>query len=339
MNKKIFSLPFSPYLTLQEYEYKYLPFVLAHKEFIYDIFTTIRIPPFLNDAMGGNFDNDGLIFKAFKIQNDTGIPVSATFNDTSVTPSKENMMLFIKNFRPLYEQGIRSVTIPFFHWLLTGEIQKNFPLLKIKNSVLNEVDNAQSYWLGAQAGYKVMNIDRNVLRNKHTLKEIKKAQVTYEKRFGDAPKSQILVNEQCSPHCPVRNEHYSINFQGEHYFGNELSNYTCNSWKRKDPAYDFKRAVGSPFREDIDELLTYIDIFKLFGRDGKTMLQGSLSLIESFARNDEILPTFANATQIKDYEADEFKQWRSTIKNCNFQCWNCMVCENLSKKVNLGIVK
>lgn len=331
MNKAIFSLPFSPYITLREYEENFLPFVLEYKSYIHDIFATIRIPPFMEDAMGGEFDSSSLVLKALKVQNDTGIQVSATFNDTSVAATKENLQLFIENFRPIYEAGIRSATIPIFHWMLTGEIKKAFPDLTIKNTVLHEVDNAQSYWLAAQAGYDVVNIDRNILRNRDVLTNIKKAQKLFISRYGNAPKIQILANEQCSAYCPVRNEHYGINFKGRHYFGNEISKYSCTSWEKSDASYDFKRAVLSPFREDIEEILSFVDLFKLFGRDGKRMLKGSMALVRSYANGNEIVPTFGAIESITNRDQSDFNLWRKTIKNCNFQCWNCSVCDHLVK--------
>ena len=330
MIKQIFSLPFSPYISREDYEQHYLPFVLKYKPYINDIFTTIRIAPFENDAMGGSFDPDALIFKALKVQKDTGVPVSATFNDTSVSPTEENLALFIENFRPLYEAGIRSATIPIFHWILSGEIKKAFPKLKIKNTVLSEVDNAQSYWLAAEAGYDVVNIDRNILRSHDVLVEIKKAQTLFETRFGNAPKTQILVNEQCAPHCPVRNEHYGINFTGEHYFNHTFSQYSCRTWEKKDIAYDFKRAVVSPFRDDVDEILENVDMFKLFGRDGQTMLKGSMALVQSYAEGNDIIPTIGNMSAVQSRDKKDFKLWRKTIKNCRFQCWNCHVCDHLA---------
>lgn len=329
MDRAIFSLPFSPYISLEDYESSFLPFVLKYKSYIHDIFCTIRIEPFTNDAMGGNFDPNSLILKALKVQKDTGIPVSATFNDTSVTATYEELTLFIKNFRPLYEAGMHSATIPIFHWMLSGRIKKEFPNLKIKNSVLHEVDNAQSYWLAAKAGYDIVNIDRNILRSHHVLAEIKKAQKHFEDEFGNAPKTQILANEQCLPHCPVRNEHYGINFTGKHYFGDAVSQLSCTTWEKEDKAYDFKRAVVSPFREDVDDILQNVDIFKLFGRDGTTMIKASMALIESYANKDEILPTFGNFNVLKERERKEFDVWRKTIKNCRFQCWNCHVCDGL----------
>ena len=67
------------------------------------------------------------IESALHIQEVTGIPVSATFNNIEVRPTQDNLDLFIQNFKQLYDAGIRSATIPHTHWVATGQIQKAFP--------------------------------------------------------------------------------------------------------------------------------------------------------------------------------------------------------------------
>ena len=70
------------------------------------------------------------------IQEATGIPVSATFNNKFISPNYQNMKIWIDSFKPLYDIGIRSVTWPFTSWLMFGEIQKVYPDLYIKNTIL-----------------------------------------------------------------------------------------------------------------------------------------------------------------------------------------------------------
>ena len=62
----IFSLPLSPYMRDEEYTEVYLPFVQEYSEHIYDIYATIRIPPFLHDAMGGELQSNQLLEKIIK---------------------------------------------------------------------------------------------------------------------------------------------------------------------------------------------------------------------------------------------------------------------------------
>ena len=52
--KKIFSIPLNPKLTEESF-YKYTAFVKDHADYIYDIYFTCRIPPFIQDAMGDIF--------------------------------------------------------------------------------------------------------------------------------------------------------------------------------------------------------------------------------------------------------------------------------------------
>lgn len=84
---KIFSIPLNPKLTEQQFN-QFLQFCKEYKDYIYDIYFTCRIAPFLQDAMGDIFiqteDNLFAIETALFIQKETGIPVSATFNNLEV---------------------------------------------------------------------------------------------------------------------------------------------------------------------------------------------------------------------------------------------------------------
>ena len=326
---KIFSLPLSPYLSFEEYKEFYLPFVLRHKEHINDIYATIRIEPFMSDAMGGALNPQELIKQALQVQADTGIKVSATFNNISIDPNFANLEIFIKNFTPLYEMGIKSITMPIYHWMATKELQRLFPELTIKNTILSEVSNAREFWDAALVGYDVVNVDRNLLRDFHTLKEIKNAQSIFHKQYGKYVKTQILPNEQCIGHCPARKEHYSINFTSKHYFAEPPSTLTCRDWETKDRHYEYKKAVASPFYEDIVELLEYVDLLKMFGRDGKTMLKHSFYVMESFIDKKPIIPTFPSAINLLHKDLTQFEKWRTAIKNCKFHCFDCDICNML----------
>ena len=79
------------------------------------------MPPFVQDAMGDVFQTNplDLIDIALKVQEATGIRVSATFNNTEVRPTQDNLDLWIMNFKQLYDSGIRSVTIPHTHCVET----------------------------------------------------------------------------------------------------------------------------------------------------------------------------------------------------------------------------
>ena len=85
------------------------------------------------------------------ISRETGIPLSATFNSIWVLPTQKNLDEWIKN-PSLYETGIRIVTASI-SWMLTGQIQKEFPELKVKNTILREVTKANEVIELAKAGF------------------------------------------------------------------------------------------------------------------------------------------------------------------------------------------
>ena len=168
----IFSIPLNPKLTPQQYE-EFIKFVLEHKHLIYDIYFTSRIPPFAQDAMGDTFVNKEdykyAIDAAINIQKFTGVPLSATFNNIQVPPTQKNLDLFIYHFKPLYDAGIHTATIPHTHWMATGQIQKAFPKLKIKNTILRDVRTATEIVNLAKYGFDYINLDRDLMRDRDTL--------------------------------------------------------------------------------------------------------------------------------------------------------------------------
>ena len=108
----MFSIPLNPKLDNSQLQH-FVEFCNKHKEVIYDIYFTCRMPPFIQDAMGDTFQSntDDLIEVAFKVQEQTGIRISATFNNIEVRPSQENLDLWIQNFKQLYDYGIAESSI------------------------------------------------------------------------------------------------------------------------------------------------------------------------------------------------------------------------------------
>ena len=129
--KSVFSLPINPKIDSRFAEEIFIPWLKKHKEYIVDLYFTCRMPPFNQDAMGDVFQGDPvqLFYNAYAIHKETGIPLSATFNNIYVRPDLENLDLFRKNFRQLYELGVKTVTIPHTSWVATGILQKEFPCL------------------------------------------------------------------------------------------------------------------------------------------------------------------------------------------------------------------
>ena len=336
MSKKIFSIPLNPFVNQEFFENEFFPFLNKHKDYIYDIYFTSRISPFDQDAMGAFIrkdDSQVLIENALCIQQELGIKISATFNNINVSPSFNNYKLFIKNFIPLYELGVRSATIPHAHWVALG-LKKHFPDLFIKNTILRKVQTAQDYVLAAKQGFDYINVDRILMRDLNELKEIKRAQSYIKKEFGRYVRTALLTNEGCFGRCPMMDEHYSYNnLKTENdlpYFKHEISKVTCEyKWEKEVNAFFFKAATIPPFKDEYDEFLNYIDVFKMHGRDNLNRLKETMSIIENYALGHNILQD-NNKAFLDGVNHAELKAWRKKIKTCRFQCWDCNYCDALA---------
>ena len=320
----------NPKLTEEQFG-EFLKFCKEHKDYIYDIYFTSRIAPFLQDAMGDIFiqteDNLFAIETALYIQNETGIPVSATFNNIQVRPDQKNLDIWIKNFRPLYEKGIRSCTLPHTHWMLTGQIKKEFPELFVKNTILRKVSEPRDVAKLAEAGFDYINIDRAIMRDHERLKEIKRVKDKY------GVKLSLLANEGCIGGCAVMDEHYHFNNTrtGAQYFNDPISRVSCPKWDTEDIAVNLKTANFPPWREDWLEFIDLgIDTIKMHGRESPKRLFETMDIIRKFANGDEILfDEFDSYIRDTNLIEKPITIWRDKIKTCKFDCWDCNYCDKV----------
>ena len=104
---KVFSLPINPKFNPQFIETKFLNFLKINKDYIFDLYFTCRMPPFTQDAMGEVFMSQDMeldvIEMARWLSDESGIPLSATFNNIYVRPDEKNLKAWITNFKELYE--------------------------------------------------------------------------------------------------------------------------------------------------------------------------------------------------------------------------------------------
>ena len=340
MKKHIFSLPFFNGSSREFLESEYFPFLSEYKEYIYDIYFTSLIPPFLDDGMGAklgvkdSFKESMRVFEIMMdIQKRFGIRVSATFNSIKVDPTSKNLELFIKNLKPLYARGLRSVTIPHYHWMASGRLKREFPKLFVKNTILRRVSRAQNYVDNCEVGFDLINIDRYNLRDRDNLKRLKRAYDKYK-----VPMS-ILVNEGCRGACPAMDEHFELNCSSdvdELYFNQKLAQNTCNAWKRLNPAYRLQCGLMPPLREDFDEILEYVQVLKLHGRTYLNVLQSSMEIVRRYASAQEyVMPGLEKQFKMYNYDPKMIKMWREKIKNCKYDCWECDMCERLQKSARV----
>ena len=273
------------------------------------------MPPFLQDAMGDVFENSmDLIDVALKLQDATGIRMSATFNNTLVPITQENLDIFITNFQVLYDAGIRSVTIPHTHWVATGQIQKAFPELLIKNTILRQPETAKDVANLGKEGFHYVNIHRDLMRDRETLERIRKAADKYNLKIA------LLANEGCHGGCSMMKEHFEYNNNRKdnpQYFNDPISRVSCAKWDVQDPATPLKQANIPPWREDWIDLLNVVDVFKMHGRESIARFYETLRIVENFAEEKEILfDTFNRYLEDNTLENRPIDAWRKIIKTC-----------------------
>jgi len=338
---KVFSVPLNPKLTEQQY-YEFLGFLEQHKEFIADVYFTSRIAPFNQDAMGDVFvlndDKVNVIKAALFIQEKLDIPVSATFNNIQVTPSQENLDTWITSFKPLYDAGVRTVTLPHTHWMATGQIKAYYPDLYVKNTILRDVSSASEIVALAKYGFDYINLDRDLMRDRETLIRLKEAKEWVKKNLGKDIKFSLLANEGCLGNCPMMVEHFQFNCDRSEntpqYFNDPISRVSCPKWDVEDAAVHLKTANLPPWKEDWEEFLELgIDVFKMHGRESVTRLYETMNIINSWACNEEILfEGFEDYLQDNNLQEKPIMVWRQKIKTCKFDCWECQYCDKIYKK-------
>lgn len=325
----MFSIPINPKLTEEQFSQLYT-FCEQHKDYIYDLYFTCRMPPFEQDAMGDVFASDVQqpILVALHMQNTLGIRVSATFNNIDVPPTQRNLDLWIKNFQQLYDAGIHSATIPHTHWVATGQIQKAFPLLQIKNTILRNAYRATEVAKFAEAGFHYVNLDRDIMRDRDELIKCRRVADKYGIKLA------LLANEGCLGACPVMDEHFQYNNQRSGlepaYFHNPISRVSCSKWNVTDPSSSLKNANIPPWREDWIELLEYVDVFKMHGRESIEQQFSTMSIIANYVAGEEILyDDFSDYLNRNSLGGKPIQAWRKFIKNCKFDCWDCNKCDKL----------
>ena len=333
MNKRVFSLPINPKLSEEFVTNTFLPFLKEYREYILDLYFTCRIPPFDQDAMGDCFTvNEALIESACYISNQSDIPLSATFNNIWIRPDQKNLDLWIKEFAPVYNSGVRVVTLPHTSWVSTGQIQAAFPELFIKNTILREVTKPSEIVSLAEAGFNYINLDRDLMRDQEQLIRIRKAK-DYCKFLGKPVMLSMLVNETCWGGCPIMPEHYQYNSTRTKddpiFFASPISRVSCSTWDIEHPEADLKQANLPPWRDDWEEMLELgIDTFKLHGRESMMRLQESMDLIKRWADEEEYMfPEYKKYEKQLKMKESPLKKWREKIKTCKFDCWDCNYCE------------
>jgi hypothetical protein len=340
MTTKLFSLPINPKMTEDFMMGTFVPFLNLNHQYIRDLYFTCRIPPFMQDAMGDVYEDpdmyEATTINALQVASMADLPLSATFNNIHVPPTMDNLRTWCRYFQPIYDAGVHIVTLPHTHWVASGMIQKIFPKLFIKNTILRNVTKAQEIVELAKAGFHYINLDRDLMRDHNALYEIKRAK-DYCSAMGMPVEISILTNEGCWGGCPMMDEHYQYNCtkgpgNDVQYFADEISIHSCMKWDTLDSAASLKAAILPPWRDDWDELVDVygIDCFKMHGRESMTRLKESMDIIERWAKGEPMLfPEFNKYIEDVGLEEKPIDIWRDKIKTCKFNCWDCNYCESV----------
>ena len=85
-----------------------------------------------------------------------------------------------------------------------------------------------------------------------------------------------------------------------------------------------KKANIRPWREDWIQLLEYVDVSQMHGRESVSCFYETLDIVEKYSNNEEILFTgfekYLEDTHLQDRPPNA---WRKIIKTCKFDCWDC----------------
>lgn len=210
----------------------------------------------------------------FKLQEETGVEISLTFNTVEVPHEvvfDENItQQFVEWIGGYYDRGLRSCTISSEHIMRRGQLQERCPDMRWKSTVNQIVSDAQQFIDYAYLGYNTINLDRSLNRNLKELKRIKRAQ-DYLNSLNPKKKllTVLLVAEACIYNCPFKNEHDSVGevISTEYFRG--PADLSCNAWRSlpefaASPRSGINVVAGES--DTFNQFADLVDIFKYSGR-------------------------------------------------------------------------
>jgi hypothetical protein len=220
------------------------------------------------DVMGASSSEDHFEYM-MKIQNEFGIPISLTFNETY--PNKELcydpevLGGFVRHIGKFYDMGVRSCTISHVHLMALGHLQKYFPEMQWKNTVNHIITKPQQVVDYYTLGYDVINLDRSLNRDLDALR----AMQPLRKKYPNLVLS-LLVTEGCMPHCPYKVEHDTMNKEAGWNYWEHHGNVSCKVWRNTE-TNELPRIGTDMVWADSQTFYEYaelVDYFKFSGRLG-----------------------------------------------------------------------
>lgn len=218
--------------------------------------------------------SDQQIDYLFKLQEETGVEISLTFNTIEVPNevifNDEIRTQFVEWIGSFYDRGMRSCTVSSEHIMRMGELQTRCPDMRWKNTVNQIVADSQQFMDYAYLGYNTILLDRSLNRNLKELKRIRKAQ-NYLNSLNPKKKllTSLLVAESCVYHCPFKKEHDSVGEIISTQYFKGPADLSCNGWRSHAMFGQLPRAgvniVGSSAASYV-KFGDLVDIFKFSGR-------------------------------------------------------------------------
>jgi len=222
------------------------------------------------DCMSAHTKNEEHIDYLFKIQDELGIQISFTFNETPAHPAltgdSDIFEGFINHIQKFYDRGLRMCTISDIHMMGSGVLQERFPNMHWKNTVNNMVRSAQSVMDFYALGFRTILIDRSLNRDLDEIKMIGKL----KKTLPDL-KISLLAREGCMPSCPFKLEHDSMGAVSQNRYWAEHGQVSCTKWRFTGEQADMPRIGTDLVSVDEDIYTTFaevVDVFKYSGRNG-----------------------------------------------------------------------
>ena len=218
--------------------------------------------------------SDEQIDYLFKLQEETGIEISLTFNTIEIPHEvifDQNItQQFVEWIGKFYDRGLRSCTLSSEHIMRLGWLQERCPDMRWKSTVNQIVSDAQQFIDYAYLGYNTILLDRSLNRNIKELKKIKKAQ-NYLNGLNPKKKllTSLLVSEGCIYHCPFKKEHDSVGEVISTQYFSGPANLSCNGWRGKPEFAELPRAGINIISNKADTIVKFaelVDIFKFSGR-------------------------------------------------------------------------
>lgn len=313
------------------------------KDFIYDDgFKYLKY----GNVMGANASSEQIDY-LFKIQDELGISLSLTLNSMNPPPDLlyDNKVLsrFISFLKSFYDRGLRVVTISDVHLIKTGILQKEFPLMKFKNTVNHKISNIQDFINFANLGYDYIQLDRSLVRDIGELRKIHKANQKYGKKL------YLLASEYCMYNCPFKSEHDNINQEilsaHAYFIGNsKRSHISCDNWRYGKIASLPRNGVDLILKDKnaLDEYFSLVDVLKFSGRlailddvkgESKIYVEDTNSLEEKANRRLKSrlrISISKKMTQIETiYDTSSGEKLLDTLKTCQNECYDCHLCEKV----------